>query len=71
MNKYYNYHTHTNYCDGSEEPENYIISAISKNMAALGFSGHAPLPFENTWATKHDKIDEYFTTIENLKNKRL
>ena len=66
---FYNFHTHTNFCDGADEPENYVISAISKNIAALGFSGHAPVPFDNTWSTKQDKIDEYFNTIDYLKNK--
>ena len=66
---YHNYHTHTRYCDGSDEPENYVTEAIHKNMEALGFSGHAPVPFENAWSTKPDKIEEYFTTIDNLKTK--
>ena len=67
--QFYNYHTHTKYCDGSDEPENYVLEAIRQNMGALGFSGHSPVPFENTWSTKQEKLDEYFSIIDNLKNK--
>lgn len=67
--KYYNFHTHTNFCDGTDEPEKYVISAISKNIAALGFSGHAPLPFDNTWSTRQDRMEEYFAALDYLKNK--
>ncbi len=44
-----NYHSHCNYCDGSENPEEYIQQAIAQELVAYGFSSHAPLPFECNW----------------------
>lgn len=40
-----NYHTHSHYCGhGNGTIEDYIKSAISNNLIALGFSEHAPFP---------------------------
>jgi histidinol-phosphatase (PHP family) len=69
MSNYHNYHTHTTFCDGSDKPENYVLEAIRQKMTSLGFSGHAPVPFENSWSTKQENMDEYFRIIDNLKNK--
>ncbi len=64
-----NYHTHTKFCDGSDEPEIYINEAIKLGFDSLGFSGHAPLPNENTFAIKENDLENYCKNIEALKNK--
>ena len=35
-----NFHTHTSFCDGSDECEAVILEALSKGFSQLGFSGH-------------------------------
>lgn len=62
----YNFHTHTKYCDGSSEPEKYIHEAIKQNFRALGFSGHAPLPFKNNFSLTDETIGEYCQKIRDL-----
>jgi histidinol-phosphatase (PHP family) len=62
-----NYHTHTHFCDGSSQPEDYVKQAIKKNFKCLGFSAHAPLPFANAWSLVHGDMDEYCETIQALK----
>jgi histidinol-phosphatase (PHP family) len=64
-----NYHSHSNFCDGSGTLEDYIKSALERNFSALGFSGHAPLPFENDWAIPGIKLDNYLEEIIHLKKK--
>ncbi len=64
--KYFNYHTHTLYCDGRAAPEAYIKEAIRKGMTALGFSSHSPLPLDNNFSIKENKIDEYKAEISRL-----
>ena len=54
-----NYHTHSHYCDGKGELAEYVETAIAKGFTHLGFSGHAPVPFENTFAIKHDDYKAY------------
>ena len=67
--KFHNYHTHSIYCDGTDMPEEYVKAAIDKGMAAIGFSGHAPVPFENKWSMKHEKMEEYSNVLDDLKIK--
>lgn len=65
----FNLHTHTHFCDGKNPPEEYVIQAIEMGFHALGFSGHAPVPFENHFAIKEEKLEEYFESIRDLKLK--
>lgn len=62
-----NYHTHSHYCDGKGDIKEYIEMAISKGLTHLGFSGHAPVPFENTFAISNDKYNDYCSEINRLK----
>lgn len=63
-----NYHTHSNYCDGKERLSGYCDSALRFNMPALGFSSHAPLPFESSWCMKRCSLLSYLDEIRELKD---
>lgn len=65
----YCYHTHTHFCDGSSHPEEYVTEAIKLGFHSLGFSGHAPVPFENQYAIPDSKMQEYCDVILHLKEK--
>ncbi len=45
-----NFHTHSNYCDGKATLREMVDFAVSHGFTALGFSGHGPLPFKNTYS---------------------
>lgn len=45
-----NYHTHSSYCDGSASPRQIVDFAMAHGFTALGFTGHSPLPFKNTFS---------------------
>ncbi len=64
----FNLHTHSNFCDGKAEPEEYILKAIELGFHTLGFSSHAPVPFENNFSLKEERFDEYISTIRALKD---
>jgi histidinol-phosphatase (PHP family) len=64
-----NYHSHCHYCDGKYKPEKYIDSALQQGLVAYGFSSHAPLPFETTWAMKGEDITKYIAEIRKLQHK--
>ena len=40
-----NLHTHTNYVDGKDMPEEKVLEAIERNFDSIGFSEHAHLPY--------------------------
>ncbi len=66
----FNLHTHSHYCDGSSPPEAYVEAAITKGFHTLGFSSHAPVPFDNKFAI-HDEesLLRYAEEINALKEK--
>lgn len=65
----YNFHTHSQFSDGSNPPEDYVIEAINQKFKGLGFSEHSPLPFDNTFALKREKVSEYVKVVRALKEK--
>ena len=64
-----NYHTHNRYCDGKEELEDYIIKAKELNIKTLGISSHAPVPFDAWWTMPNEKLSEYLSELQVLKQK--
>jgi len=64
-----NYHTHTRYDDGRGDPEDYVRAALARGLTHLGFSGHAPLPFETTWNMKAELFDPYKREILSLRDR--
>lgn len=66
----HNFHTHTAYCDGSSKPEEYVLEAIRTGLESIGFSGHAPVSFENNFAIKDfESLTAYCDDINRLKEK--
>lgn len=61
-----NYHTHSTYCDGKEPLPAYVAAAESRNFAQLGFSSHAPVPFENDFGITENDIPTYCSEIDRL-----
>jgi len=65
-----NYHSHTNFCDGTDLPEVYVKQALALGMGVYGFSSHAPIPFyECKWAMNIEALEEYTLEIARLKQK--
>lgn len=64
-----NYHTHSDFCDGSGCLEDYIDSALANDVVSLGFSSHGPVPVENDWSMPKNRFNEYCDAIDSLKKK--
>ncbi len=63
-----NFHTHCYYCDGKGSPEQMLESATQLGFQAVGFSSHAPLPFDNNICMPQEKLTAYLAHITKLKN---
>ncbi len=63
-----NYHSHSSFCDGEGRLEEYVQYALSQHMQALGFSGHAPLPFPNAWTMDEEELPLYLGEVRRLKD---
>ena len=64
-----NYHTHSIYCDGKGELEEFVKKAKELNVNILGFSSHAPVPFDCWWTMPKEKLPSYLAEINILKQK--
>lgn len=69
MNYPYNFHSHTDYCDGANKAEEMLLAAIGLGLKSYGFSSHAPVSFPNNWCMKEDTLTDYILEIDRLKNK--
>ena len=61
-----NYHNHTKYSDGRNTPKECVEKALDLGMISLGFSDHAPLPFQVSWAIQNQDLNSYCKMIKNL-----
>lgn len=64
-----NYHSHSLYCDGRANMEDFIRFALSEGFTSYGFSSHAPLPFPTAWTMEWDCMDDYLAEFRRLKAK--
>jgi histidinol-phosphatase (PHP family) len=58
-----NFHTHTKYCDGQGAFTDFLNSGVK----SIGFSSHAPLPFNTPWAMPKEQLQNYLDEITHLK----
>ena len=62
-------HTHSSFCDGENSPEEFVLSAITKGMDAIGFSAHAPMPFATEATMPCGSVTRYCEEILRLREK--
>lgn len=62
-----NFHCHSTYSDGKESLRTCVETAIKDRLKIIGISDHSPVPFENNWSMKLDRLDEYISEITKLK----
>ena len=62
----FSYHTHSEYCDGRVSARKMAETASQAGYSILGFSSHAPLPFETEWNMNWEKLESYCRTIRAL-----
>lgn len=64
-----NYHIHSRHCDGKGEPADYVEQAIAGQLSSIGFSSHAPLPFDSRWAMPLDQVPLYLADIQQCRTR--
>jgi len=62
-----NFHTHTYYCDGTNEPDTYAEEAVKLKLPSLGFSSHAPVSFPCAWTIPFEKYKHYIEAVSQVK----
>jgi histidinol-phosphatase (PHP family) len=62
-----NFHSHTNYCDGTESILTMAESAYNLGFTQYGVSSHAPVPFPCAWTMPSDKLQNYIEDVAAVK----
>jgi len=62
-----NLHTHSTFCDGMNPPEGMVLSAITKGLTSLGFSGHAYTPHDDSYCMSLENTLNYFSELIRLR----
>jgi histidinol-phosphatase (PHP family) len=62
------FHLHTSFSDGSGSVEDFVTEASRQGFTHLGFSDHAPVPFDNPWSLKSAVADAYVEIIEPFRH---
>lgn len=63
----YNLHSHTQFCDGRADMEEFVKSAIEMGFTHYGFSPHSPLPILSTCNMKHENVSKYLDEFNRLR----
>ena len=60
------YHTHSRFCDGQGEIEDFVRTALAHGFTSFGASSHGTVPFPNTYAIKAAELDAYCAEVRRL-----
>lgn len=63
----YNFHSHTQFCDGRSTMDAFATQAIALGLEHYGFSPHSPIPIESPCNMKHDDVPLYLDEVARLK----
>lgn len=63
----YNFHSHTQFCDGRAEMARFVEAAVSSGIKHYGFTPHSPIPFESPCNMDGERVEEYINEFKRLK----
>ncbi len=63
----YNFHSHTQFCDGRAEMAEFARAAVDMGFTHYGFSPHSPIPVWSTCNMKTGDVPAYVAEFERLK----
>lgn len=64
-----NYHSHTPYCDGRCDIEEFVATAVWLGFASYGVTPHSPLPLPSGCNMKRERVADFIAEMERLKRK--
>lgn len=64
----YNFHTHTEFCDGRSSMREMAESAAANGFSAIGFSPHAPVPLESPCNMAQADFMNYIEEAKRLRS---
>lgn len=65
----YNFHSHTQFCDGRDVMERFVEAAIAQGFLHYGFTPHAPIKVPSSCNMKYEDVSLYLDEFYRLKEK--
>ena len=62
----YNFHSHTQWCDGKAPIAEMTLAAIDAGMEHWGFTPHSPVPIHSSCNMSHESVAEYLAEVKRL-----
>lgn len=62
----YNFHSHTQFCDGKASMADFARKAVASGMKHYGFSPHSPVPIESPCNMKKEDVAVYMAEADRL-----
>ncbi len=63
----YNFHSHTQFCDGRADMRAFAKAAVDAGFAHYGFSPHSPIPVPSSCNMSRDNVPAYLAEVEYIK----
>lgn len=68
QNRLYNFHSHTQFCDGRATMAEFAAEAVKRGFTHYGFSPHSPIPIESPCNMAFDQVQLYLDEVTRLKS---
>lgn len=63
----YNFHSHTQFCDGHADMRAFAQAAVDAGFAHYGFSPHSPIPIASSCNMEQGSVDTYLAEVDYIK----
>lgn len=64
---HYNFHSHTQFCDGRATMDEFARAAVASGMLHYGFTPHSPVPVESPCNMSFESVPAYFAEANRIK----
>ncbi len=62
----YNFHCHTQFCDGKAPMQQFVEQALEQGFTHLGFTPHSPIPVDSPCNMSRDNVPTYLSEVARL-----
>ncbi len=63
----YNFHSHTQFCDGRATMAEFAEAALAAGMEHYGFTPHSPIPVESPCNMSEEAVSDYLAEVARLR----